>query len=53
MTTSTQGLTIGKGTSVAVASSEGGKLLVQFDVKFCVPIFEHAERFHNDIGFIM
>ena len=52
-TISTRGLTIGKGTSVAAASSEGGKLPIRFDAKLCVPISEHAERFHNDIGFIM
>ena len=53
MTTSTRGRTIGKGTSVAAASSEGGKLPIRFDAKLCVPISEHTERFHNDIGFTM
>ena len=39
--------------SVAIASSEGGNLPIWFDVKLCVSIFEHAKRFHNDIGFII
>ena len=39
--------------SVAAASSEDGKLPIRFVAKLCVPISEHAERFHNDIGFIM
>ena len=51
--TLTRGCTIGKDTSIAAASSEGGKLPIRFDAKLCVPISEHAERFHNDIGFIM